>query len=286
MNRDAGHIRQPAVAGYFYPLQEHALRQAIEDAFLSPLGPGALPEINPSGPRRLLGAIVPHAGYPYSAPGAAWAFADIARDGRPAAVVLLGVNHRGFGAPLAMSHAAGWRTPLGVAPIATEIGRRLRELDPDITLDTLAHAQEHSIEVEVPFLQYLFGEAPILPILIGHAAQEKVLALGHALGRLAQEHDLLIMASTDFSHYVSHQVAQQQDRLALDAIAAIQPETLLEVVQRHAITMCGVLPVAALLTAARALDAGPASILHYHTSGDVTGDRKEVVGYGTAVIYR
>lgn len=286
MHRSEGTIRQPAVAGLFYPDGASSLSRQIEQAFLSPLGPGELPRVDPSGPRRLVGIISPHAGYTYSAQGAAWAFAEVARDGRPGAAVLLGVNHRGIGAPLALSPATGWQTPLGVCPVATGSGQRLRELDPAMTPDAVAHAQEHSLEVQVPFLQYLFGEVPILPVLIGDASQADVLQLGQALAELAKEQDLLIVASTDFSHYVDQQTAERLDHLALEAITAIDPVALIEVVRRQGISMCGVLPVAAMLAAAQAQDVESATILHYHTSGDVTEDRDAVVGYAAAAVYR
>jgi AmmeMemoRadiSam system protein B len=146
--------------------------------------------------------------------------------------------------------------------------------------------QEHSIEVQVPFLQYLFGELPILPILIGSASVETVLRLGQALAELAKEQDLLIVASTDFSHYVTQDTAHRLDETALEAISSLQPMKLIDTVWGKDISMCGVLPVAALLEAAQTLGARSASILHYHTSGDVTGDREAVVGYGAAAIYR
>jgi len=285
MNRDYRHIRRPAVAGYFYPQHATELRVALEEAFLSPLGPGTVPTVDPTGPRQLIGIVVPHAGYPYSAQGAAWSYTVAARDGRPETAVLLGVNHRGTGVPLALSPDDGWMTPLGISPVDTALGERLRELAPDVTPDAHAHIAEHSLEVQVPFLQFLFGELPILPLLVGHASDNAVLRLGQALASLAKEHDLLIVASTDFSHYVNQETARRHDLLALDAIVALEPAALLDTVRREDITMCGVLPVAALLAAARALGARSASTLHYHTSGDVTGDRQAVVGYGAAAIF-
>jgi len=286
MSHGERHLRQAAVAGYFYPQHAGALRNEIEGAFLSPLGPGALPEVNPSGPRQLIGIIAPHAGYAYSAQGAAWSYTEVARDGRPGTAVLLGVNHRGQGASLALSPDDAWETPLGSSPVATELGKQLRELDPEVAPDAWAHMQEHSIEVQVPFLQYLFGELPILPILIGRASVEAVLRLGQALAELAKTQDLLIIASTDFSHYVTQDTARRLDETALEAITNLQPKKLIDTVWGKDISMCGVLPVAALLEAAQTLGARSASILHYHTSGDVTGDREAVVGYGAAAICR
>lgn len=283
MNMAERNIRQPAVAGQFYPQQPTELRAMIDECFSSPFGPG--PVTTAEGPHRLLGVVAPHAGYAYSGPGAAWAFAEVARDGRPATVVILGVNHRGIGAPLAVSPASGWATPLGVAPVDTALAERLCTLAPALTPDAAAHRQEHSLEVQVPFLQYLFGEVPILPIAIGDAGLAALQQLGQALGRLAHEQPLLIVASTDFSHYVPRQTAYSQDSLALERIVQVDAPGLLEVVRAHRITMCGVLPVFILLTAARDFPA-TAALLHYHTSGDIVGDPREVVGYGAAAVYR
>lgn len=278
-------VREPVVAGQFYPVQPDALRTAIREAFQSPLGPGAVPQAQP-GPRQLIGLVVPHAGYPYSGPGAAWAYAALAHDGQPGTVVLLGVNHRLRGAPLALSPATSWRTPLGTVPVATELGARLRQRCPALALDAAAHTAEHSLEVQVPFLQFLFGAVPVLPIALGNPAIAEVFALGEALAALAWEEDLLLVASTDFSHYVAQAAAERLDGLALARIAALDPEGLLEVVRSQGITMCGVLPVAVLLAAARQLGAHAAEVLHYHTSGDVLGDYAQVVGYGAVAVRR
>lgn len=278
-------IRQPVVAGKFYPGLPDTLRAVIEHAFLSPLGPGVFPAVQ-QGPRRLVGIVAPHAGYPYSGQGAAWAYAEVARDGRPEAVIILGVNHLPYGSALALSPATGWETPLGIMPVATALGERLQALDAAVVADARGHLKEHSLEVQVPFLQVLFGALPILPIAIGHSSVAEVLRLGLALAVLAQEYDVLIVASSDFSHYISQSAAERLDRLALERIIAVDAEGLIRVVHEYGITMCGVLPVAAMLMAALQLGVRKGTLLHYHTSGDVTGDRQEVVGYGTAALYR
>jgi hypothetical protein len=234
----------------------------------------------------MMGVVVPHAGYAYSASGAAWAYAAMAADGRPGAAVMLGVNHRGVGAPLALSPARGWATPLGVMPVAHALSAQLQRLDEDLTLDEHAHRHEHSIEVQLPFLQILFGELPIIPISLGHASPVQLARLGHALAFLAAQHDIVCVASTDFSHYLPAREAIILDRLALQMIASIDPTGLLETVRAHHITMCGVLPVTAMLMAAQEQGIHAGQILHYHTSGDVTGEREAVVGYGTAVLSR
>jgi AmmeMemoRadiSam system protein B len=280
-------IRPAAVAGQFYPGEASALRREIEAAFHSPSGPGGIPAVG-EGPRRLVGVVAPHAGYMYSGAGAAWAYAAAARDGRPAAAVILGVNHYSYrtGTPLALSSADGWATPLGIVPVAQALAAELQELDVELAVDDGAHAREHSLEVQVPFLQYLYEDLPILPIAVGHAAPEAILRLGDALATLCRAHDLLLIASTDFSHQVPQAVAQAQDALALAQISAVDPLGLIDVVQARDISMCGYLPTAAVLAAARALGIHDGQVLHYHTSGDVTGDTRRVVGYGAAALYR
>lgn len=277
-------IRPPAVAGAFYEATADRLRAEIEASYTSLLGPGDVPIVG-VGPRRLFGIMAPHAGYLYSGAGAAWAYTAAARDGRPAVVVILGINHRGVGAPLALSPAAGWRTPLGVMPVAQQLNEQLLKLDNDLRLDATAHAMEHSLEVQVPFLQYTFGEMPIVPIVIGHVAWPAIERLGAALAHLATQVDLLVVASSDLSHYIPQQQAVALDALALKHLAAVDAEGLLDTVMKNGITMCGVLPTAAMLHAARRGGATYSKILHYHTSGDVSGDLERVVGYGAAAIY-
>ena len=196
------------------------------------------------------------------------------------------MNHRGVGQPLALSPANGWETPLGVMPVATAVGQRLLALAPAVALDAAAHAYEHSLEVQIPFLQALFGELPILPIAMGHVPVDDVLQLGHALALLCAEYDVLIVASSDLSHYLPLREAEVLDHLALQAIGAVDAGGLLEVVTRRQISMCGVLPVTAMLAAAHALGVSEGKVLHYHTSGTITGDNQEVVGYGAAALYR
>lgn len=283
--REGAGIRPAAVAGQFYPREAAELRQAIDAAYLSRFGPGKLPVLQ-DGPRRVFGIMAPHAGYPYSAACAAWAFAEVAASGRPAAVVLLGVNHQGIGAPVALSPASGWQTPLGVMPVATQLGQRLLTLDDRLALDARAHQNEHSLEVQVPFIQSLFGEVPIVPIVIGHATWQDITSLSQALATLTRAEELLLLASSDLSHYIPAREATVLDQMALQQVAAVNADGLVQVVQSRGISMCGVLPVAAMLQTARASGAATATILHYHTSGDITGDRQEVVGYGAAAVYR
>jgi MEMO1 family protein len=277
-------IRRPAVAGRFYAGERESLRAEVEDCFVSPLGPGALPAVG-SGPRRVLGIVAPHAGYLYSGAAAAWAYAEAARDGRPEVVVILGLDHRGLGAPLALSPAAAWQTPLGELPVDAGLADALMRLDPEVALDARAHVLEHSIEVQLPFLQVVYGHVPILPIGIGAVRVESVLRLGAALAEATRGRDVLMVASSDFSHYISQAEATRLDARAMERIVALDPEGLVSTVREYGISMCGVLPVAAMLAAAVKQGALEGRRLHYHTSGDVTGDEEAVVGYGALVVY-
>ena len=278
-------IRSPVVAGQFYPRSADALRQAIEEAFLAPLGPGALPQVAPTrSSDRLFGMVVPHAGFQYSAQAAAWAFAAMARFGKPEAVVLLGVNHRGVGASIAVSPARGWQTPCGVMPVAQQLVVELQDLDNAVCSDAFAHAAEHSLEVEIPFLQYLFGALDVLPLVLGHVSPQEIETLGTALATLAATHDLVFVASSDFSHYISAEQARYLDMQAIQMITSIAPQGLLDVVQAKRISMCGIIPVAVMLVAAQKMGITRGKLLHYHTSGDVTGDQHDVVGYAAIVL--
>lgn len=278
-------VRLSVVAGQFYPSTAGTLHQAIEQAFLSPLGPGVLPQLRPvRATEKMFGVVVPHAGFMYSAPAAAWAFAELARGGKPEAVILLGVNHRGVGSSIAVSPASGWQTPFGIMPIARQLIEELLRDNAMVCSDAIAHAGEHSLEVEVPFLQYLFGKVLLLPIALGHLSFREIVALGTSLADLAKTHDLVFVASSDFSHYLPAEQARCLDMLAIQSIIEIDPQGLWDIVRTKQISMCGVIPVAVMLVAAQIMGIKKGKLLHYHTSGDVTGDQSEVVGYGAVVI--
>jgi hypothetical protein len=285
--------RQPAVAGRFYEREAAALRASLEACFLHPLGPGHLPEVNPEGPHTLRALISPHAGYMFSGPAAAHGFAALAADGLPEFVILLGPSHYSSARTSAVSLARAWRTPLGEVPVDMELGRHLLGGSDLVEVDERAHAREHSLEVQLPFLQFVFGDrAPsIVPIcvrahpsgpldqLIGDAQ-----ALGQTLASIIGTRRGVVLASTDFSHQVPQAVAEERDRLALEAILALQPGQLLRTVATHQITMCGPVPVAIALASVRGREGPRGRLLRYYTSGDIIGDDAAVVGYASVVI--
>ncbi|MFB6109823.1 MAG: AmmeMemoRadiSam system protein B [Halodesulfurarchaeum sp.] len=273
--------RSPAVAGQFYANGAAELREQIEAAFEHPIGPGERPAVE-SGPASIRGLVSPHAGYPYSGPVAAHGFARLARAGRPEAVVLLGPNHGGFGAPIAMSGADRWETPLGSVPVETELRAEL-ESYPGLTVDESTHEGEHSLEVQVPFLQYLYDDpVPILPIVLTQQSEESVDHLRSALAETITG-DTLVLASTDLTHYEPASAAERLDESILDAIEGLDADRIVEAA-RDGHTMCGWAPTAATLSVSRDRGAESGDVLTYATSGDTAGSADSVVGYVSAVV--
>ncbi len=285
-------IREPAVAGMFYEAGADELRAEVEACFLSPLGPGRLPTANPGGPRRIAGLVSPHAGLIYSGPTAAHAYYRLAEDGLPEVAILLGVNHRGYGAPVAVDVRPAWRTPLGDAEIDVDLARSIVSLCEYAEEDELAHRMEHSLEVQVPFLQYVGrGHIRIAPVLMGipvwdGAALTIARNLGAAVAEAVAGRDAVIIASTDFSHYESRESAERKDSQAIRDILRLDERALIETVRAQEISMCGVAPTAAALAACKRLGAKTARQLAYGTSGDVTGDYLQVVGYAAIELDR
>ena len=264
-------IRQPAAAGQFYPGQREELERTVKDL----IGPGPA--------QKALGVVVPHAGYKYSGrvAGAVYGAVDL-----PEVFIILGPNHTGMGAPASIMTAGTWRMPGGDVPIDTELAGEVLENSRLLEENAAAHLREHSIEVQLPFLQYMVGQPLIVPISLMISRPEQCLDIGEALAAAIREFPapVLIVASSDMSHYESQATAQQKDKLALEQILQQSPEGLLKTVRENQISMCGAAPVATMLYACRELGAGDARLIRYETSGDVTGDYGRVVGYaGVAV---
>lgn len=269
-------MRTPSVAGMFYADDEKQLRRQIEQCFMGPLGPGRLPEKG-KGRRAVMGGIVPHAGYMYSGMVAAHLYARIAQDGMPKTFVILGPNHTGRGSGLAVT-TEDFQTPLGVVRVDRELAKALRK--DLVDEDSEAHRAEHSIEVQLPFLQYLSPEFSFVPICMGFQDYEAAASVGKTIRDSIQGRDAVVIASTDLSHYVPKEVAKTKDGMALEAIRSMDPKKLFEVVRDEDISMCGYGPVMATLVACAG---GKPTVLKYASSGDVQPMR-EVVGYASVVI--
>lgn len=204
-------VRSAAVAGQFYAAKAPTLRAEVERCFLSPIGPGHLPKVNQFGPRNIIGAQVPHAGLIYSGPVAAHVFNALAEDGLPETAIIIGPNHHGVGRGVAVSDE-DFMTPFGQVSSDRSIISKLKGV---VELDRSAHFYEHSIEVQLPFLQYLKPDIKIVPIAMGFQDYETAKELAASLKGAIQGKDVIILASSDMSHYVSPKVAQELDSKVL-----------------------------------------------------------------------
>jgi len=264
--------RSPAVAGQFYPDNPSILRRLVQGYC-----PVAAEKI------AALGIMVPHAGYVYSGAIAGAAFSRIRI---PAKVILLGPNHHGLGARAALFPAGNWQTPLGPMAIDEDLAGELSAACPLLSEDSRAHLAEHSLEVQIPFLQVLAPDCRIVPLCLGHLSLAELLELGAALARILAAHpgEVLMVASSDMTHYEPGVVAREKDERALQRIIALDPAGLYQTVRVGHISMCGVLPTVAMLEAARLAGASRATLVRYGNSGDITGDQSSVVGYAGVVL--
>jgi len=280
-------IRRPTVAGQFYEGDAEALRAQIKNCFLNELGPKKLPNVNLDiHPRNIVGLICPHAGYMYSGPVAASAFYELALDGKPDTVVLMGPNHTGYGSALSLMREGVWRTPLGDIEINTEMANKITHETTVIDVDELAHRYEHSIEVQLPFLQFLYGNTfKIVPICFLMQDYDSAVEVGRALAEALDGTNTVVIASSDMTHYEPAKTAAAKDQAALKAVTNMDARRFYETVETRNITACGYAPITALITYAKGVNAKEAELLSYHNSGDVTGDYSSVVGYA-AVSFR
>ncbi len=275
-------MREPAVAGTFYPASASGLRAAIEEAFTSERGPGSLPPRRKE--RSVIAAIVPHAGYAYSGACAAWAYHAIAASPKPDLFIILGPNHHGLESAATMTT---WHTPLGFVRADQHFLRALTRKG-SISLNDEAHAPEHSIEVQLPFLQYLYEEELLIaPLLISHEADLQQLALDIKEVLVEQGKRAVLLASSDFTH---HGPAYGHVRFTLNPLEQIKefdgemiklilgqrPAAFLSFVERELATVCGARPITLLL---HALPPAKGSLEQYYTSGEVTGDERNSVSY-------
>lgn len=279
-------MRYPAVAGQFYAGSQRALIKQIEDCYLHPLGPGMLPSLK-KGKRRIVGLVSPHAGYMYSGPVAAHGFFRLASEGTPESFVIIGPNHTGMGSGVSIVASGEWETPLGRMEIDEKLASKIAEKSEIIDVDEEAHIYEHSIEVQLPFIQYVFGSSvKFVPICMMFQDERTSLEVGEAIAKACSDLDVVVMASTDFTHYESQESAVRKDRMAIERILRLDAKGLLRCVEENNITMCGSGPVAAMLTACGRMGAKDAELLKYATSGDVAGWMAEVVGYASIAILR
>ncbi len=265
-------IREPIVAGRFYPGDRDELKNQIGQM----IDRGAHPE-------KAFGIVSPHAGYPFSGEAACKTFSSV---NITDTVIILGPNHTGFGKAFALYAEGSWRTPLGEARVDKEFCGDLLKRSKLIQKDATAHLGEHSLEVQVPILQYFKNDIKIVPIVAGVADIERSLEVAGNIADTIKsaKKDILIIASSDMTHYESRQNAERKDKIAIGDILRLDEKALFDSVQSHDITMCGYVPAVIMLSAVKALGAASAKLVTYSTSGDITGDYDQVVGYAGIVV--
>jgi AmmeMemoRadiSam system protein B len=264
--------RQPIVAGQFYPGNPDQLKRELAQL---------IPQIESK--RRVQGIIVPHAGYVYSGAIAGKAYGAIQI---PATALIIGPNHHGAGDPAAIYPAGQWLTPLGPVTINFRLNDLLTTHAPLVHPDTLAHRFEHSLEVQLPFLQALRPDITCSAICLGHGDYSALKEIGEGIAAAIRGYgeDVLIVASSDMTHYESVASAKRKDDLALERVLAFDPQGLLRVCRSERISMCGAVAAAVMLVAAKELGATEVEVTAYGTSGDVTGDNRQVVGYAAVLV--
>lgn len=265
-------VREPAVAGRFYPANPERLREDIASCL-----PCADSRV------RAIGCMVPHAGYIYSGKVAGAVFSRLEI---PPSCIVLGPNHTGRGHPFAVMKEGAWRTPLGEVPIDSDLAEDLIQEFPALSEDSAAHHYEHAIEVELPFLQACRPDMKFVPIAIGTGQLVLLEQLGEALAEVAKrkKEPALIIASSDMNHYEDDTTTRLKDRKAIEKILALDAPGLHQTVMNESISMCGFGPAVAMLAAAQRLGAKKAELVQYATSADVSGDHNVVVGYAGIII--
>jgi AmmeMemoRadiSam system protein B len=267
-------VRKPVVQGQFYPGTKEALAREVSGLI-----------DRDAAKEDAIGAVSPHAGYMYSGSVAGKTLSAM----RPrSSYVIIGPNHTGMGEAFSLCMAETWTTPMGNVSLDKRLAEAILKGSRYVKPDELAHAAEHSVEVQIPILQALQKEFKIVPMIVSYAGVDIYRDIGRAIAgsvkRLRMEGDVAIIASSDMTHYESAEAAKRKDRLAIEAVLALDEGRLVETVERHGISMCGYAPAAIMLAASKGLGAKSGRLIEYRTSGDVTGDFSSVVGYAGVLI--
>ncbi len=293
-------VRQPVVADRFYPANPAELTRMVE---------ACLQDTPEKRRKPTLLAMAPHAGYIFSGGVAGY---TLGQANLPKTIFLLGPNHTGRGAGVSVWPEGAWRTPLGDVPVDASLAAELCGICPQARPDTQAHLGEHSLEVLLPFLLLCVPDLQIVPVAIGDSTPDSLHSVGEAIaaiisqnagrdefrqaadgrttsqeqedGKEQKERRISMVVSSDMTHFESRKEAERLDSMALEQVAALNPEGLYNTVRQHNISMCGVLPMTAAMVACRILGATRATLTRYATSGDITGDESNVVGYAGALV--
>lgn len=273
-------IRTPAVAGMFYSGEKKELEESIEECFLHKFGPGKLPPTESQG--KVFGVICPHAGYMYSGPVACnsiYAISDLT----PELFIIVGPNHWGIGTNVATMKDCQWETPLGKVEVDSKTAEEISNIAKIIDIDFFSHTKEHSLEVQIPILQQVFQNFKILPITLIDQSKESSIEIGNAIAKIAKKINCMIIGSSDFTHYETNEFAYEQDEALIQPILDLDLENFYKVLQKRNISACGYGAIASTMVACKELGATKGRLLKYATSGDITGNKSSVVGYGSII---
>jgi len=270
-------IREPVVAGQFYPDQKEDLEKMIKYCYEHNYGPGTKPI---KSNKKIFGIICPHAGYVYSGPTACHSYKSIALQD-PELVIIIGPNHFGIGQDAATMVDAKWQTPLGMVQVDSEASQEIGKKSKIIEIDNYSHSQDHSLEVQVPMLQFILSnDFQILPIILRTQDLETARDVGGAVYEVAKKKNSIIIGSSDFTHYEENSFAHLQDKALIEPILDMDVERFYHVLKEKRVTACGFGAIASTIIACKKLGATKGELLSYATSGDVSGDTNSVVGYG------
>jgi MEMO1 family protein len=274
-------VRTPAVAGMFYPKTTQELKSSIRNCFLHRYGPGKLPP-SPHD-KKIIGVICPHAGYEYSGPIAADSYYSISSQ-KPDLVVIIGPNHWGIGRDIALMKEGIWKTPIGDIEVDTESAIEINKVSKLIEFDSFSHSRDHCLEVQLPMLQEIFSHKfRILPIILIDQNHNTAIEIGKSIATIAKTRNIIIIGSSDFTHYEPNDFAHEQDKFLIDTILDLNIDKFYSTLQEKQISACGYGAIASTMVACKELGATKGTLIKYATSGDIAGDKSSVVGYASIV---
>jgi MEMO1 family protein len=278
--------RKAMVAGSFYNADKESLSQQLKECFLHEIGPHKLPE-NLQKERKIIGIISPHAGFIFSGPVAAHHYLSLSYEKAPQTIILFGPNHRGFGESISLMSSGYWETPLGNIEIDEQLAKNIINFDKKkmIKEDIQAHLLEHSIEVQLPFLQFVYPnyQFKIIPICIANQQLSVMTYLANTIFEATKEKSCLFVASSDFTHYEVQESARRKDYEAIDKIINMDTQIFYNTIKRNGASICGPGPIAAVTEICKKYGIKKGQLLKYATSGDVSGMNEQVVGYASII---
>jgi hypothetical protein len=274
-------LRRAAVAGSFYPSARSELLSMVNNCYLHPLGPGHAPPAPPGG-ASIVAVVSPHAGYEYSGPVAAHSYLHVSSLRDPDLIVVVAPNHYGVGSGVATFRDGEWETPLGRMRVDEEAASMLVRDSGIVAFDPEAHRIEHSLEVQLPFLQQIYGDSvPILPVSLLFQDIETARTVAESLVKVVEGRKAVLIASSDLTHYEPAAAAREKDTALIDQVKSMDVGSFYSTLDRLQVTACGFGAIATIMEASRVLGLKEGELLKYATSGDTTGDNNQVVGYAS-----